>query len=261
MRKGDFSNQVQITCPCGQSFGVKKSRSEKAKFCSKPCAYKYRIVHKTKKRGYKINKKKTGPNPNHYLYKGENASYISLHGWVRRHKGKPSFCEHCGIIEGKFQWANKSHEYKRDLGDWISLCIPCHRKHDLDENGNKRRDTYKFKTLNSQRKGKLTDEQIVEIFLSELPTKQLAEKFNVGPGYITRIQTRDRATRITKHLTGIERKPPNQILNEQLALEIFNSPLSGKELAAQYGVSPMTISGIKTGRNWKSATNRQTENI
>lgn len=74
----------------------------------------------------------TGPkNPN---WKGDQVSYFSLHKWVERHLGKPDKCEHCGTIDKKdpkyFQWANKSHEYKRDLTDWVRLCRDCHDKYD-----------------------------------------------------------------------------------------------------------------------------------
>ena len=64
-------------------------------------------------------------------WKGENASYEAIHAWVRRHRGKPQQCEHCGTTEKRmYHWANKSHEYKRDLNDWIRLCRPCHSKYD-----------------------------------------------------------------------------------------------------------------------------------
>lgn len=31
--------------------------------------------------------------------------------------------------------ANKSWQYKRDLNDWISLCIDCHRDYDSNAKG------------------------------------------------------------------------------------------------------------------------------
>lgn len=38
-------------------------------------------------------------------------------------------CLQCNT--GKFEWANKSGDYKRDLSDWLRLCISCHRKYDF----------------------------------------------------------------------------------------------------------------------------------
>lgn len=54
-----------------------------------------------------------------------------LHKWVAQHLGRPKKCEMCGsTTQGHYDWANKSHEYKRDLSDWIRLCRKCHRKYD-----------------------------------------------------------------------------------------------------------------------------------
>lgn len=68
-----------------------------------------------------------------YQWKGEHASYSSVHKWVSKYRGKPHFCEHCkktDLSHRSYNWANKSHQYKRDLEDWIRLCIPCHKKYD-----------------------------------------------------------------------------------------------------------------------------------
>lgn len=64
-------------------------------------------------------------------WRDNNVGYRALHYWVERHLKKPIFCEHCGCT-GKMHWANKSHEYKRDITDWIRLCPKCHRKYDKE---------------------------------------------------------------------------------------------------------------------------------
>lgn len=66
-------------------------------------------------------------------WKGDNVGYDSLHDWVKRHKIKTGICQFCESMIN-VQWANKSHEYKRNLEDWIELCYKCHRKYDR-ENG------------------------------------------------------------------------------------------------------------------------------
>lgn len=67
----------------------------------------------------------------HYAWKGDEVSLRTLHQWIGRKLGKPSKCEHCGTTEAKkFEWANKSRQYKRDLTDWIRLCTQCHHKYD-----------------------------------------------------------------------------------------------------------------------------------
>lgn len=63
-------------------------------------------------------------------WKGEKAKYAAVHMWVRRVKGKPSKCKHCGASERKLHWANIDHKYKRNPDDFIPLCVPCHRRYD-----------------------------------------------------------------------------------------------------------------------------------
>ena len=67
----------------------------------------------------------------HFNWHGNNIKYRTLHAWVARWRGKPSICEMCGTTSDKrFEWANKSGEYKRDLSDWLRLCNKCHKKYD-----------------------------------------------------------------------------------------------------------------------------------
>lgn len=76
-------------------------------------------------------------------WKGDKVGYIALHAWLKRHRGKADRCENNPCIyprkdaQGRvllkpkmFEWANKSHMYKRDLNDWRMLCASCHRKYD-----------------------------------------------------------------------------------------------------------------------------------
>ena len=65
-----------------------------------------------------------------YQWKGENVSYRELHKWLRKHKGIPTKCSHCGKTKGRIEWANISGKYRRDFCDFISLCKSCHNKYD-----------------------------------------------------------------------------------------------------------------------------------
>jgi hypothetical protein len=85
--------------------------------------------------------KKTGLIPANF--KKDGVGYDALHDWINRHRGKAAKCEHCGNENGKIVWANKSHEYKRDLSDWLSLCGKCHSKYDR-ESGNWGKATKRF---------------------------------------------------------------------------------------------------------------------
>ena len=67
---------------------------------------------------------------NHHGWKGDLVGYGGLHYWVHKEKGEPKECEHCGRKNIRLYWANKSHEYKRDVDDWLSLCAKCHSLYD-----------------------------------------------------------------------------------------------------------------------------------
>lgn len=92
-------------------------------------AHKCKICGKLLKGNYTATYCKKCQPPNNW--KGENASMVAIHAWVRRHRGIPQKCEHCGTTDASvYHWANKSHKYYRDLSDWIRLCVPCHSKYD-----------------------------------------------------------------------------------------------------------------------------------
>lgn len=152
-RKRTMQRAAVKQCPvCSIHFrAIRDSISKKQRFCSKPCWQvsrnhpkerlclfcKKSFFHRSpdkkfcnmacRNSGYKerVNELANG-------WKGEDVSYSGLHYWVARHLGKPQHCEQCGRTRGtkRYEWANKSGEYKRDLSDWLRLCVPCHRTMD-----------------------------------------------------------------------------------------------------------------------------------
>jgi hypothetical protein len=97
------------------------------KTCSRECWYKW-------------NKEE-----NLYNWKGQEASYIAIHKWVYNNLGEPKVCEFCKkefSSNHKIHWANKSGKYKRELSDWLRLCVCCHNKYDLEK-----RKTFKINCL------------------------------------------------------------------------------------------------------------------
>lgn len=71
-------------------------------------------------------------NSNNGMWKGESVGYVGLHYWIRRKLGKPILCKfEDRSCKGMLEWANKDHLYKRDLGDWMSVCRSHHRRFDL----------------------------------------------------------------------------------------------------------------------------------
>lgn len=135
---------------CQKKFQVWKSQSS-AHLCSKECVTKYRqtpeyrnnisekhkgkIISEEQRKKISATQKGKRLGAENATWKGDNVGYRSLHEWVIRLKGTPNICEHCGLdskVEKKrLVWANKSHEYKRDLEDWMRLCYVCHRKYDF----------------------------------------------------------------------------------------------------------------------------------
>lgn len=133
----------------------------KRKFCSNACRFAYGtpwyIGNKLSKKHIKricegVKKaaklgKFIKPNELNHNWKGDEVSYRGLHDWVRRHLGKAKKCNFCGIVGNRekrilIEWASKSHKAKRDLSDYISLCVPCHRKYDRYENPNSKFDRH-----------------------------------------------------------------------------------------------------------------------
>lgn len=149
---GRISKECSV---CKTKFLVSPYRKKIAKFCSRKCKSEFQtgISPKNTKglclghgwnkgRSIKINdalkiwrKNGGGVGEKNASWKGDEVGYHALHHWVNRHLGKPTKCEHCGKdgLRGKsIHWANKSGKYKRNLKDWLRLCVKCHMKYDAD---------------------------------------------------------------------------------------------------------------------------------
>ncbi len=72
--------------------------------------------------------KKTGAN--NHNWKGDDVGYHCLHKWIRKSKTKPECCQKCGKKQDYLELANISGEYKRDINDYIYLCVRCHKEMD-----------------------------------------------------------------------------------------------------------------------------------
>jgi hypothetical protein len=144
--KTEFKGEPKIDIECKYCHKIFQNyKSQNKKFCSKECAIKASFGRKppntgikgysnrgTFKNGHKPMENAVGEK--HYLWKGSNAGYWALHGWIYRQLGQPTKCEHCGkdgLTGKKIHWANKDHKYKRNIKDWIRLCPSCHKKYDI----------------------------------------------------------------------------------------------------------------------------------
>ena len=69
----------------------------------------------------------------HWNWKGgaPKSDYIRVHRWVKKQLGRASKCEKCGTpTAARYDWSNRSGEYKYDLSDWWQLCASCHSQYD-----------------------------------------------------------------------------------------------------------------------------------
>jgi hypothetical protein len=114
----EFADKTERVCLCGKSFTARPSALARGagKFCSKEC---YRKLGRAPRGEQSAS------------WKDDAVGYAALHYWVRSEKGAPVRCEFCGVTTGRLEWANASHEYRRDVTDWISLCKPCHSRYDM----------------------------------------------------------------------------------------------------------------------------------
>lgn len=84
---------------------------------------------------------------NNPSWKGDKIGYSGLHDWLERELGKAHECVNPGCIyprkdyDGRlmvtphYQWANISHEYKREISDWMQICASCHGTYDKQFKG------------------------------------------------------------------------------------------------------------------------------
>ena len=120
-RKGSYPFYCEI---CNVVFH--RWKYQKPRFCGRECLYASQRINPNK--GTFIYTGKSGEE--HHNWKTK-PGYDALHDWVRRHKGKAKHCEQCGDNEPRaYNWANISGEYKRELSDFKSMCVPCHMEYD-----------------------------------------------------------------------------------------------------------------------------------
>lgn len=111
---------------CGKHIKNKYKSQIKQKTCSHSCQLKNNKFRVGKKPANAFSSEQT-IGSNNINWRGADIKYGSLHDWVRYHLGKPKKCENCFMAEHwRYEWANVSGEYKKDLDDWVRLCKTCH---------------------------------------------------------------------------------------------------------------------------------------
>lgn len=125
-----FKKRQEKICFCGKQFWLyessKKGNSDWGIYCSKKCKAKY--SNSQFKKGHISYSKPID-------FSESEMNYSRLHNWVNRVKKKSGECEFCGKKNCRLEWANKSRAYKKDINDWIELCVMCHRNYDKGAHG------------------------------------------------------------------------------------------------------------------------------
>lgn len=144
MRTGEF-----MKCSvCGrEKYFINTKLNRKIFFCGRRCYWNSMKRKPNSKTGKKVTEqgriniglaaKSKRVGSENGIWKGESVGYGALHDWVKRWRGKADKCMvNDPTCKGRFEWANISHEYKRDLNDWMSLCKSHHTRYDMGR-GNK----------------------------------------------------------------------------------------------------------------------------
>lgn len=71
----------------------------------------------------------------HCMWKGDKISYQGIHSFLRNQK--KSKCEFCGEKSNLELALRKGYKHERKIGNYITLCVPCHRKYDIRDPWNK----------------------------------------------------------------------------------------------------------------------------
>lgn len=99
----------------------------------------------------------------------------------------------------------------------------------------------------------LTEEQVIEIFLSPLNGREVAVKVGATEGHVSMIRSRQVCGLITKDLVPPDR-PSVQKLDREKAREIFLSTGPLKAVGDKYGVSLSMVGLIRRRLSWAHAT-------
>ena len=114
--------RIKVGCQfCLKEFETWTCRIEdgQGKFCSKTCS----------------NRAHAHEGEAAHNWKGDAVGYGGIHYWIKKMLGKAIRCEgeNCSGVSRKYEWANISRKYKRELNDWKQLCKSCHVNFDMTD--------------------------------------------------------------------------------------------------------------------------------
>jgi len=112
-----------------QQYYIKnKKRIQKYKRDNKEQIKKQKAIYRSKERTMQLEReaetKRRWKNPE------KRRRYHKIHNWIRRRKPKQKYCTICNEYSKRIELANISGEYKKDINDYLWLCVDCHRLFD-----------------------------------------------------------------------------------------------------------------------------------
>lgn len=111
--------------------GFQKGNKEWKKWKSRPDYSGRNNPHYGKKHTTEARKKiseKVPKGEKHKDWKGDKASKLALHYYIKRRLPKPDKCQRCN--KKKFLELSNNGRYSRKLSDWEWICRNCHAKKD-----------------------------------------------------------------------------------------------------------------------------------
>jgi len=100
---------------------------------------------------------------------------------------------------------------------------------------------------------KLTEEQVLKIFVAKGSLKKIATEYGVDPHQIFDIKRGHNWKWLTNKLTPVRENHNTSLTNEQV-LEIYSMKGTCKAVGIKYNISPQTVSSIRNGTNWSWLT-------
>lgn len=113
-----------------------------------------------------------------------------IHMWIKSRYGKANHCEndfnHMSK-SGRFEWANVTGKYEKDISNFKQLCVPCHRKLDFTDyalNKIKAR-TPRFRLAEATRKKVTAYTKLGAFYKNYSSVREAGEDLKTAPSYIS----------------------------------------------------------------------------
>lgn len=126
-------------------------------------------------------------------------NYNKVHQYIRRNWQPADFCTQCGNTEPRrYEWANVTGVYSKNLEDYLPMCVPCHRSFDYsDYQKDIHRERLKVQKIAS--KGKVAQYKDGKLLAVHDSAGTAARAVGVSPGTLREYLVKD-----WKHVAGYQ---------------------------------------------------------